>query len=150
VMDCQKITDISQALMMFPQPALPQVTPLDSSRMIHAVLENIAYAIRGNVEQLEVYGKSSGVKTIGGMSRSETWPQLLANILNRPVSTTIQFEGSLMGAAICAATGAGYHPSIDASVKAMIKWRPTYQPDERSKLYDRYYSKWNELRSEGE
>lgn len=150
VMDCQKITDISQALMMFPQPALPQVTPLDSSRMIHAVLENIAYAIRGNVEQLEVYGKSSGVKTIGGMSRSETWPQLLANILNRPVSTTIQFEGSLMGAAICAATGAGYHPSIDDSVKAMVTWRPTYQPDERSKLYDRYYSKWNELRSEGE
>ncbi|MFW9868754.1 MAG: FGGY-family carbohydrate kinase [Candidatus Thorarchaeota archaeon] len=150
VMDCQKITDISQARMIFPQPALPQVIPLDSARMIHAVLENIAYAIRGNVEQLESHSESSCVKTIGGMSKSETWPQLLANVLNRPVSTPVQTEGSLMGAAICAAKGAGYYSSIDDAVSTMVKWRPVYQPDGRSTLYDRYYLKWNEVRSEGE
>ncbi len=150
IMDCQQITDIRQARMVFPQPALPQVIPLDSSRMIHAVLENVAYAIRGNIEQLEEYNKSSGVKTIGGMSQSETWPQLLANVLNRSIMTPVQSEGSLMGAAICAATGAGYHSSIDDAVKAMVQWKPTFQPDNRAKLYDRYYSKWNKIRSEGD
>ncbi len=150
IMNCQQITDIRQARMVFPQPALPQVIPLDSSRMIHAILENVAYAIRGNIEQLEEYNKSSGVKTIGGMCQSETWPQLLANVLNRPITTPVQSEGSLMGAAICAATGAGYHLSIDDAVNAMVQWKPTFQPDNRAKLYDRYYSKWNKIRSEGD
>ena len=136
--------------MIFPQPALPQVTPLDSSRMIHAVLENVAFAIRGNVEQLDGYSQSSVVKTIGGMSQSETWPQLLANILNRPITTPVQSEGSLLGAAICAAVGAGYHSSIDTAGKTMVRWRPTYQPDDRAENYDRYYSKWNELRCKGD
>ena len=150
VMDCRQITDIKQARMVFPQPALPQVIPLDSSRMIHAILENVAFAIRGNVEQLEGYSQSSGVKTIGGMSQSKTWPQLLANVLNRPITTPVQSEGSLLGAAICAATGAGYHKSIDEATRAMVRWRATNQPDGRAELYDRYYSNWNELRSEGD
>ncbi|MFW9793274.1 MAG: FGGY family carbohydrate kinase, partial [Candidatus Thorarchaeota archaeon] len=150
IMDCQKLTDISQAQMIFPQPALPQVIPLDSSRLIHAVLENIAFAIRGNVEQLEVYSKSSGVKTIGGMSQSETWPQLLANILDKPISTPVQSEGSLMGAAICAATGVGLYSSIDEAINGMVHWRPTYQPDYRAELYERYYSKWIEANSKGD
>ncbi len=150
IMDCQQITDVKQAQMIFPQPALPQVNPLDSSRMIHAILENVAFAVRGNVEQLEVYNQSSAVKTIGGMSQSETWPQLLANVLNRPITTPVQSEGSLLGAAICAATGAGYHKSIDEAAKSMVRWRPTYQPDDRAELYDRYFSKWNEIRCNGD
>jgi autoinducer 2 (AI-2) kinase len=150
VMDCQQITNVEQAQMIFPQPALPQIVPLNSSRMIHAVLENVAFAIRGNVEQLERYGKPSTVKTIGGMSQSEAWPQLLANVLKKPITTPVQSEGSLLGAAICAATGAGYYSSIDEAAKAMVCWKPAYQPDERADLYDRYYSKWNELRCKGD
>ncbi|MFW9962285.1 MAG: FGGY-family carbohydrate kinase [Candidatus Sifarchaeia archaeon] len=150
IMDCQQITDIKQARMVFPQPALPQVTPLNSARMIHAVLENVAFAIRGNIEQLEQYSKSTGVKTIGGMTQSATWTQLLANVLNRPVDTPLQSEGSLLGTALCATVGAGYHSSIDKAVKKMIRWKPTYQPDKRAELYNRYYSRWNEIRCEGD
>ncbi len=150
IMDCQQITDIKQARMVFPQPALPQVTPLNSARMIHAVLENVAFAIRGNIEQLEQYGKSTGVKAIGGLTQSATWTQLLANVLNRPVDVPLQSEGSLLGAAICATVGAGYYSSIDKAVKKMIRWKPTYQPDRRAELYSRYYSRWNEVRCEGE
>jgi autoinducer 2 (AI-2) kinase len=150
VMDCQQITDIKQAVMMFPQPALPQVVPLDSNRMIHAVLENVAYAIRGNIEQLEEYSQSIGVKAIGGMTQSRTWPQLLANVLNRPITTPIQHEGSLMGAAICAAVGAGYYTSIDKASRSMVRWKPTFQPDDRAEQYNRYYSRWIEITQKGD
>ena len=150
VMDCQQITDIRQAQMIFPQPALPQVVPLNSARMIHAVLENVAFAIRGNIVQLDGYRQSNTVKTIGGMSQSKTWPQLLANVLNRPIMTPVQSEGSLMGAAICAAVGAGFYSTLDAAAKSMVRWRPTYQPDDRAELYDRYYSRWNEIGREGD
>ena len=136
--------------MIFPQPALPQVVPLNSARMIHAVLENVAFAIRGNIVQLDGYRQSNTVKTIGGMSQSKTWPQLLANVLNRPIMTPVQSEGSLMGAAICAAVGAGFYSTLDAAAKSMVRWRPTYQPDDRAELYDRYYSRWNEIGREGD
>ncbi|MFX1561647.1 MAG: FGGY-family carbohydrate kinase, partial [Promethearchaeota archaeon] len=150
VMDCQQMIDVKQALMTFPQPALPQVVPLDSVRMIHAVLENVAYAIRGNVEQLEQYSKSIGVKAIGGMTQSKTWLQLVTNVLNRPIATPVQSEGSLMGAAICAATGASYYSSLDEATKGMIRWKPTFRPDNRSEQYDRYYSRWNKITHQGD
>ncbi len=150
VMDCQKITDLKQAKMIFPQPALPQIVPLDASHFIHAVIENVAYAIKGNIEQLDTYRESTTIKTIGGMSQSETWPQLLANVLNRLVHTPVQFEGSLLGAAICAAVGAGHYSSIEEASKSMVKWRTTYEPDERANLYKGYYSRWSKIWHEGE
>ncbi|MFW9786285.1 MAG: FGGY-family carbohydrate kinase [Candidatus Thorarchaeota archaeon] len=150
IMDAQQIADVKQARMMFPQPALPQVIPLDAPRMIHAVLENIAFAIRGNVEQLDEYSQSIGIKAIGGMNQSNIWPQLLANVLNRPVLTPIQSEGSLMGAAICATIGAGYYSSVTDAANAMVRWRPTFEPDERAERYNRYYSKWNDLWCNGD
>ncbi|MFX1482010.1 MAG: FGGY-family carbohydrate kinase, partial [Promethearchaeota archaeon] len=150
VMDCRQMTDIKQARMIFPQPALPQTISLNAAYFIHAVLENIAYAVRGNVEQLEAYQPSTAIKTIGGMSRFNLWPQLLANVLNRPVSAPVQSEGSLLGAAICAAKGAGLYPSIEEALRAMVKWRDTFQPDEHAKVYNGYYSRWSKIWMEGD
>ena len=150
VMDVHQFTKVKQAKMVFPQPALPQVVPLDSSNFLHAVIENVAYAIRGNIEQLETFRAPTKIKTIGGLSRSETWPQLLANVLNRPVHTPVQSEGSLLGAAICAAVGTGHYSSIEEASKTMVKWRKTYEHDERAKIYEGYYSRWSEIWHEGE
>ncbi|MFX1273019.1 MAG: FGGY family carbohydrate kinase, partial [Promethearchaeota archaeon] len=55
IMDSTRMADIPMARLHFPQPALPQVKPLDSASLIHAVLENIAFAVRGNIEQLQEY-----------------------------------------------------------------------------------------------
>jgi len=150
IMDCQRITDVKQARMIFPQPALPSVVPLNSTIMIHAVLENIAYAARGNVEQLEAHQEFSRIKTIGGMTQSKIWPILLANIIGKPVHTPLQPEGSLLGAAICAAKGAGQYPTLMDSAKSMVKWKPVSAPDDRTNLYESYYSKWKNMWCEGE
>jgi autoinducer 2 (AI-2) kinase len=150
IMDCQRITDVKQARMVFPQPALPQVIPLNAARMIHAVLENIAYAARGNVTQLEVYKKASCVKTIGGMTQSHFWPDLLANVLGRSVRTPLQPEGSLLGAAICAVRGAGMYSTLTDAAKVMVQWKPDSHPDERADLYKSYFSKWSSMFCEGE
>jgi sugar (pentulose or hexulose) kinase len=150
IMDCQQITDVKQAKMIFPQPALPQVIPLNSVRMIHAVLENIAYAVRGNIAQLEEYQKASCIKTVGGMTQSRFWSSLLANVLGRPVRTPRQSEGSLLGAAICAARGAGIYPTLMESAEAMVQWKPEAHPDERADLYKSYFSKWSSMFCEGE
>ncbi|MDH4212948.1 MAG: FGGY family carbohydrate kinase [Candidatus Thorarchaeota archaeon] len=150
IMDCQQITDIKQAKMVFPQPALPQVIPLNSARMIHAVLENIAYAVRGNCAQLEAYRKASCFKTIGGMTQSRVWPDMLANVLGQPVNTPLQPEGSLLGAAVCAAKGADHYPKLMDAAKAMVQWKPPSNPDYRADLYKSYFSKWSTMFCEGE
>jgi autoinducer 2 (AI-2) kinase len=150
IMDCQQITDVKQAKMVFPQPALPQVIPLNSARMIHAVLENIAYAVRGNIAQLEAYQQASCIKTIGGMTQSRFWSDLLANVLGRPVRTPLQPEGSLLGAAICAAKGTGQYPTLMDAARVMVQWKPDSQPDDRADLYKSYFSKWSSMFYEGE
>jgi sugar (pentulose or hexulose) kinase len=150
IMDCQQITDIKQAKMVFPQPALPQVIPLDAARMIHAVLENIAYAVRGNCAQLEAHQQASCIKTIGGMTQSQVWPQMLANVLGCSIHTPLQHEGSLLGAGICAATGAGHHSTLMDAAKAMVQWKSPSNPDDRADLYKSYFSKWSSMFCEGE
>jgi len=150
IMDCQRITDVKQARMIFPQPALPQIVPLNSATMIHAVLENIAYAARGNVEQLEAHQESSCIKTIGGMTQSKIWSDLLANIIGRPIHTPVQPEGSLLGAAICAAKGAGHYETLLDAAKNMVKWKPVAEPDDRINLYKSYYAKWKNMWCEGD
>ncbi|MBN2229459.1 MAG: hypothetical protein JW779_07665 [Candidatus Thorarchaeota archaeon] len=150
IMDCQRITDVKQAKMVFPQPVLPQVIPLNSARFIHAVLENIAYATRGNCEQLEEYRQATCIKTIGGMTQSRIWPDMLANVLGRQIHTPLQAEGSLLGAAICAATGIGHYSSLMDAAKAMVQWKPISNPDDRADLYRSYYSKWTNMYCEGD
>lgn len=145
IMDCQHITDIKQAKMVFPQPALPQVIPLNSVRMIHAVLENIAYAVRGNCAQLEAHQQASCIKTIGGMTQSRIWSEMLANILGRPVRTPLQPEGSLLGATMCASTGAGQYSKLMDAAKTMVKWKSPANPDKRADLYKSYFFKWSSM-----
>ncbi|MHA2263194.1 MAG: FGGY-family carbohydrate kinase [Candidatus Thorarchaeota archaeon] len=145
VMDCRTISDIPQARLFFPQPALPQVIPLSSASLIHAVLENIAYSVRGNVEQLEQVRKANNVRAAGGMTRSKTWLKILANVLDRPVQVPTEPEGSLLGAAICAAKGVGWFDSFEAGVEEMVSWQAPFEPDERAKEYDSYYKRWTEI-----
>jgi sugar (pentulose or hexulose) kinase len=144
-MDCHRFTDVRQAVLSFPQPALPQVIPLDSASFLNAVLENIAYSARGNCEQLEEQVKVSAIKTIGGMTKSTVWGQLLANVLNRSIRIPGQSEGSLLGAAICASKGAGWYSDLMEASEAMVQWHPPIEPDERATRYKPYYSRWKEI-----
>jgi autoinducer 2 (AI-2) kinase len=144
IMDCRRITDVPLARMFFPQPALPQVIPLDSAAIIHAVFENIIYAVRGNVEQLEDYSEIQTIKTVGGITRSSKWAKILANVLGGPVKVPTQPEGSLLGAGICASVGIGWYKDLEEASEEMVSWHPRVEPDEKEKDYQLYYSRWRE------
>jgi xylulokinase len=139
------MTEVPQARIFFPQPALPNVVSLNAASLIHAVIENITYSIRGNCDQLAEFAQPKAVKAIGGMTRSAVWPKMLANVLNKPVLTTLQSEGSLLGAAICAASGAGWYPDLRSAAHAMVQWKPVVEPDKRAEAYKSCYSRWTEV-----
>jgi sugar (pentulose or hexulose) kinase len=84
------------------------------------------------------------------MTQSTIWSTLLANVIGKPIHTPMQPEGSLIGAAICAAKGVGHYPTLMDSAKNMVKWKLVSEPDHRTNLYETYYSKWKTMWCEGE
>ena len=76
----------------------------------------------------------------GGGSASPLWPQVLADVLGRPLRLGRKREATALGAAILAAAGAGVFGSIPAACRAMIAPTRTLRPDpRRAALYARLY-----------
>lgn len=113
-----------------------------------AILENIAYAVRGNVEQLEAIGgqKLSVFNLCGGLARSGLFAQIVADVCQHPVHVPRVREASSLGAAICAAVGAGLYPTLPSASIAMVHWEPTVEPNpENARAYRTLYRKWTRL-----
>ena len=113
-----------------------------------AILENIAYAARGNVTQLEeISGQEvTSLNLCGGLARSNVFAQIIADVGQRPVRVPSVRETSCLGAAICAAVGAGVYPDLSAAARTMVHWEPVVQPDPANvRRYRGLYRKWIKL-----
>jgi sugar (pentulose or hexulose) kinase len=113
--------------------------------MLRAALEGIACAIRANLEQAEeVRGsRASALRLGGGMSRSGTFAEILANVLDRPVVVASTPETSSLGAALLAAPALGVHDALDDAVAAMTAGMCTVEPSSRTAAtYDDVYERW--------
>lgn len=77
--------------------------------IVKAILEGIVFEIKLNSELLADAGVEIDLyKAIGGASRSRTWMQIAADILDRPVAVlAVDKEGAALGAALMGARGAG-------------------------------------------
>ena len=56
---------------------------------------------------------------IGGGASTDFWPQILADVTARPVRRSTAIEASSLGAAMAAATGAGWYPGLSQAAAAM-------------------------------
>jgi xylulokinase len=97
-----------------------------------ALLEGVAMeqAIATNGVQ-----KATGIKieryiAIGGGAASDLWSQILADVSGRPVLRSTTVEASSLGAAMAAAKGCGWYPTLAAAGSAMAG-RPvrSFEPD---------------------
>jgi len=59
------------------------------------------------------------ITAIGGGAKSSLWVQMLADSLGLPVGVSETVEASSLGAAMIAAFGAGWYPSIDVAAASM-------------------------------
>ncbi len=113
-----------------------------------AILENIAYAVRGNIEQL-VTISGQGLRSLnlcGGLTRSSQFAQIVANVCQHEVRIPRVREASSLGAAICAAVGAGLYPDLLSATIAMVQWEPAVAPNpEEARTYRSLYRKWVKL-----
>jgi autoinducer 2 (AI-2) kinase len=113
-----------------------------------AIAEGMAFGVRANLEQLEeVAGQpAAGLRLGGGMSRSAVFARLLAAALERRLQVAEVAESTALGAALCAARGAGLFSGLGEAARALVRLRSVEPEPGLAARYAELYPVWSQLR----
>ncbi len=112
--------------------------------LLRAVMEGVTYGLKDSLTVLDGMGvKPAEMLACGGGGKSPLWRQMLADVFQMPVATTVNTEGPALGVAILAGVGAGLYESVPAACRAMIHNNPAQEPiaenvPEYAKVYEIY------------
>ena len=122
--------------------------PAAREHVARALVEGMVYAVRGNLERLEeVTGhRPARLGFGGGLARSRTFAEILAGVLDRPVTLGGGFDATAVGAAICAGVGAGVFRDVDEGARALAPAIDVVEPV-HAPVYATGYAAWRRLRS---
>jgi xylulokinase len=95
-----------------------------------AVLEGVAYGLRDGLDLMLAAGVASPgqIRASGGGVRSALWRQILADVLDTEIALVTTAEGAAFGAALLAAVGTGWYPSVAEATRRLVTVRPEAQP----------------------
>jgi xylulokinase len=112
-----------------------------------AVLEGVAYSARHLLEELEVAAgvKADSLSASGGGSRSDLWCQIKSDVLNRQLARLRVRHSGCLGAALLAASGAGFVDSVRTAAGAMVSTETVFEPSEGRGVYDELYELYRDL-----
>ncbi len=146
IFSLRDMSPFKPAGMLFRFPFLHSDRPARGD-LLRAYLESVAFAIRGNCEQVTaIMGRPlTALAVSGGMTQSPTLVTLLANTLGVPLAVATVPESASLGSAILAAVGAGVHASIPEAVAAMTDARPVDPDPAAQRECDARYRKWREV-----
>ena len=95
------------------------------------------------------------LRLTGGLSRSRTFAGILAGVLGAPIEVSAEPGATALGAALCAATGAGVFPDVGTAAAALVRAPTQVEPEQAedsAALYERslstglgYYARNNDL-----
>ena len=131
--------------LLFPVP--PTHSGTGRGHVIRASLESFAYSIRANVEQLEELTgrRAKRIALGGGMTRTPTFVQLVADVLGRGVGVAQAPNASAAGAGLCALVGVGSLSFGEAARLAESRMRPIEPDPTASSEYDDLYEEWTSV-----
>ena len=106
-----------------------------------AVVEGITYSLYDSLIYLRSVGKNvTKIVSTGGGAKSDFWLQLQADVFNAEIYKLKHEEGPSMGAAMLAAYGLGWYPSLSECAEQFIHFTETFKPDlKRHKTYESYF-----------
>ncbi|WP_411852893.1 autoinducer-2 kinase [Virgibacillus halodenitrificans] len=116
-----------------------------------SIMENAAYATRGNMELVDEITNISPSHIVfgGGASKSNLWCQIVADVLNKPVKIPVVKESTALGAAICAGIGAKVYSSFNDAISKVVRFEKEFKTiAENSSAYNLYYNKWKNIYKE--
>lgn len=114
--------------------------------MYRSVLEAIAYGFKHHTEVFASMGVPlrRALVTNGG-SRSVLWKQILADVLDTPLSPIIGHPGASLGAAVIAAVGTGLLDGWDSTAAFQTIGDPVVPDPKNVDRYAEAYTQWREL-----
>jgi xylulokinase len=115
--------------------------------MVRAVLEGVAFSLRDVFELVRETSPEPlrDLRASGGGTNSALWKQIIADVLGVPISLTRTAEGVATGAAILAAVGAGWYPSVAEACESMVEVADTTAPGPNAGDYEAAYAVYREL-----
>ena len=113
-----------------------------------AVLEDMAFAVRGNRERLPpAIAGDAPVRLTGGFAAAPAAGPILANVLAAPVAAYPGIPVTAVGAAICGAAASGDF-TLDEAAAKLSPAPDIHEPDpSATRAYDGHYACWVDLRS---
>ncbi|MDR1929917.1 MAG: ribulokinase [Treponema sp.] len=121
----------------------------DAVRFYRALVEATAFGARAIVECFKEQGvEVREIIGVGGVARkSSLVMQILADVLNMPLSVPAGDQAVALGAAMFAAVAAGLYPDIPAAQRALCPpVEKIYTPNAgRKELYDALYDQYRKL-----
>ena len=109
----------------------------DRRHLTRAVLEGVAFGLRDGLDLIVAAGVPfpSQIRASGGGIASPLWRQILADVLRAGIATVPTTEGASYGAALLAAVGAGWYPSVQAATDALVHATPVAEPGPDASAY---------------
>lgn len=130
--------------LLFPFPSM-HLRP-DRGALVRGFVDNVAYAVRGNVEQLRsATGDAYATMSVsGGMTRSSMLVQTIADVLGAPIDVATEPESAALGCAMLIAAQGGSEGFEELSAR-MVRRRRVEPDATRHTEHEVRYSKWREL-----
>lgn len=128
---------------LFPVPL--SISEPDRGHLVRSALENLCFAIKANLGQLEevAAAPATSISLGGGFSRSQALVDMLPQVLGYPVAVAKLAEVAGLGAALCAAVGAGVYPDLAQAAEAMVGPATIAEPDQSLVAeYVDHYERW--------
>ncbi|MBL4917408.1 xylulokinase [Szabonella alba] len=108
---------------------------------LRAVMEGVAYSLRDCIARLDLpLPPGRAMRLAGGVTRGSIWPQILSDVLNRPLELVDHGESALGAAflAIAALQGDTALPQVTI--------RATFRPDpDRTAIHDAAFARYRNL-----
>ena len=108
--------------------------------LTRSVLEGVAFGLKDSLELMRTVGVTGfdEIRATGGGSKSALWRQILADVLEMPVMTTTSSEGAAQGAAMLAATGAGWFADVQDACRTLVTLGERVEPAPADVYRERY------------
>ncbi|MEO8029091.1 MAG: xylulokinase [Bryobacteraceae bacterium] len=104
--------------------------------LLRSLLEGVSYSQKDCLDLIAgLGGEIRSVRLSGGGARSAFWRQMLADVLDKPVSVLESQEGSAFGAALLAMTGTGAFGSVEEACAACVREVASVEPGSAAAVY---------------